>query len=277
MEDNKAKETGAEVSTNADGVGANAGTDTETNRGTQAGTNGDAVNENAFENSSDTGADDAKAGTKDARTQSKEQNAEHARRRREAERQKELLETRNKTIIETLKGKNPYTGESMTDSADVEEYLMMREIEEGGGDPVSDYSKHRKQKERDAARASEEAAKKEEWYQKDLASFVTAYPDVMLDELLADEDFRDYADGKVGNKSMTDIYAGYLKYTNRRDEKARQIAAQMIANRNASPGSLGSTQAAESDFFTPEQVRKMSEAEVHKNYEKIQSSMKKWK
>ena len=77
---------------------------------------------------------------REAKTQTKEQNSENARRRREAERQAELkkveAETREKAIIEVLNGKNPFTNEPMKDHADVEEYLLMKEIEKNGGDPV---------------------------------------------------------------------------------------------------------------------------------------------
>ena len=55
------------------------------------------------------------------------------------------------------------------------------------------------------------------------------------------------------------------------------IAAQKLANKNASPGSLHNINPAESDFFTADQVRAMSPEEVHKNYDKIRKSMEKWK
>ena len=93
---------------------------------------------------------DAKKETEE-QPQTKEQNSENARRRREAERKAELERerqtAREQAIIETLNGKNPYTGEEMKDSTDVQEYLTMREIEKNGGDPLSDYPKHLKQKE----------------------------------------------------------------------------------------------------------------------------------
>ncbi|MBO5969362.1 MAG: hypothetical protein J6S14_12780 [Clostridia bacterium] len=247
------------------------------NKAADGGDNGkETVNDSAFTDSQEDGKKDPATKEDKKEPQSKEQNAENARRRREAERQKEMRELREKTIIETLNGTNPYTGEPMSDSLDVEEYLTMREIEKNGGDPVNDYPKYRKQKERDAAAQQEKQNESEEWYQKDREAFKTEYPDVDLSSLIADEDFCDYAEGKVGKKPLSEIYRGFLKFTGKYEDQAKEKAAQYIANRQASPGALGDTKTAESDYFTMEQVKKMSPAEVHKNYEKIRKSMQKW-
>ena len=120
--------------------------------GTDAATgqNGENVNDTSFSDGVPGTGDNSAAGAgatppaEDKKPQGREQNAENARRRREAERQKELADTRNKAIIEALGGKNPYTGGEMKDAEDVREFLTMREIENGGGDPVGDYSKHQK-------------------------------------------------------------------------------------------------------------------------------------
>ena len=214
--------------------------------------------------------------------QTKEQNSENARRRREAERQKELKELRETTIIETLGGKNPYTGGEMKDSADVEEYLTMKEIEKNGGDPVADFAKFHKENKRRAQEKADSDAQTAEWYRKDGEDFKKKYPDVDILELAKDEGFADYADGKVGRKPLADIYAGYQKLKGGNadktadDKTARGLAAQMIANRKASPGALSSAEGGEGAFFTREEVLKMSVAECEKNLDKIQKSMKYW-
>lgn len=213
--------------------------------------------------------------------QTKEQNSENARRRREAERQKELKELRERTIIETLGGKNPYTGGEVKDSADVEEYLTMKEIEKNGGDPVADFAKFHKENARRAKEQAESDAQTAEWYRKDGEDFAKKYPDVNLLELASDADFADYADGKVGKKPLAQIYEGYLKITGKgkKDDgtsgNVRAAAAQMIANKKASPGSLSSS-GVEAPFFTREEVSKMSVPECERNYEKILKSMKHW-
>lgn len=220
-------------------------------------------------------AEDAAA--RSAAEREREKNREHARRRREAEKANLIRETREKAILEALDGRNPYTGEDMRDSADVEEYLAMKEIEKSGGDPISDYSKYRKQKERDARRAEEERLRTEAWYRDDRAAFVAKYPSVDLEALIADDGFRRYAKGKVGEVPLAEIYEDFTDLVGKYEERAKEMAAQRLANRNASPGALGTSQGVQSDILTADQVRKMSPAEVRANYEKIRNSMKHWK
>lgn len=214
--------------------------------------------------------------------QTKEQNSEFARKRREAERQKELKEIRDNTIIETLGGKNPYTGGEMKDSADVEEYLTMREIEKNGGDPVADFAEHHKKTARQAAKEAENAAREAEWYRRDGEDFAKKHPDVDLMELAKDSAFADYADGKIGRKPLAEIYEGYLKITGENgsgesEQKAREIAAQMVANRKSAVGSLGGAGGGDVDFISREDVAKMSVQECERNYDKIIKSMPHWK
>ncbi len=213
--------------------------------------------------------------TEEARVKNK--NSENARRRREAERKAEIAAVREQTIIETLGGENPYTGEEMKDHADVEEYLAMREIEKNGGDPISDYSKFHKQKEKEKSKEAQKAKDEKEWYRKDHEAFVTKYPEVNLDNLINDTAFQKYAGGKVGVIPLSEIYEGFMEIVSEYEKKAKQMSKQMLANQKASPGSLSSTNLSDNGYFTKEQVQKMSQEEVHKNYDKIRASMRKWR
>ena len=234
--------------------------------------NVDADNEQAENKSDEKPATDDKG--KKARG---EKNAKIAEKRREAERARELKETREKAIIEALGGKNPYTGRPMKDGDDVAEFLSMQEIEKKGGDPVTDFPEHQKAKARAEREKEAKAREEQEWFENDRTAFTEKYPKVDLDALIADEDFADYADGKVGVKPLAEIYEGYLRQSARFEERARTRAAQAVANREASPGSLGSAGAADTGFYTPEQVDAMSKSEVKKNLDKINESMKHWK
>lgn len=213
--------------------------------------------------------------------QTKEKNSENARRRREAERQAELkrveTETREKAIIEVLNGKNPYTNEPMKDHADVEEYLLMKEIEKNGGDPVSDFSKYQKEKERKKTEEAEKETREKEWYEKDFKDFSTKHPEVNLQSLVSDVMFQKFADGKIGKQPLSDIYDSFIELVSGYEKKAKQTVKQALANKKASPGSLSSTNPNDSGFYTKEQVRAMTKEEVHKNYDKIRASMRKWK
>lgn len=206
----------------------------------------------------------------------RERNAQNARRRREAEaRQKELADARVNAIIEAV-GENPFTGEELKDSSDVEEYLAMKEIQRAGGDPLRDFAKHRKDKERKAREDAEREEQEKAWYRSDGEAFAAKYPDVDLNALVADPQFAEYADGKVGKKPLSEIYEGYQKLSEDLRKKADERAAQAIANSRATPGALSSTKAPEGNFFTREQVQAMSQAEVKKHYDDIRRSMKSW-
>ena len=230
------------------------------------------VNDVEFEDSAEESA---------PKIQSKEQNSENARRRREAERKAEIKKAeeaaREKAIIETLGGINPYTGEEIKDKADIDEYLTMREIEKNGGDPFSDYSKHQKQKAREKAQLSLKEEEEKKWYKADRDDFVSKHPDVNVDNLINDRQFQKFASGKVGIVSLSQIYEDFTDFVYEYDKKAKQMAKQAVANHNSSPGSLRSANYNGDGYFTREQVQKMSQKEVHQNYDRIRASMARWK
>ena len=273
MEENKAQttETWEQELLSSDGVNA----DTVTSEGA-AQTADELTNVSAFSSGAADGEENGnRSGDEPKGKQTREQNRENARQRRE--REKLIRQTREKTIIEALDGRNPYTGEEMKDSLDVEEYLAMKEIEKSGGDPVVDYAKFSKNRVRMKEAAARDRAAREEWFQHDREAFLERHPDVKLEELIADEQFRAYAEGKAGRVPLSEIYEGFVGMVGEYEERAKKMAAQLLANQNASPGSLRTSQHAQSDFFTRDEVRKMTPAEVRANYEKIRNSMMKWK
>jgi hypothetical protein len=212
--------------------------------------------------------------------QSAKENAKQAEKRRA--RESMSMTERDEIILETLGRKNPFTGGDMADSEDVEEYLLQKEISEKGGDPVGDLAAYRKQKAREkrAAEASEVEGKQR--MATELNEFREKFPNVNVQELLRDEDFAEYADGKLGRKTISAVYEAYVNYKNKltgkqTEAKEEAKAAQANANKKASVGSLHSSHKESKDFFTPDQVRAMSRAEVKKNFDAIKESMKKWK
>lgn len=209
--------------------------------------------------------------------QTKEQNSENARRRREAERQKEIQTAKEQAIIDVLGGRNPYTDEEMKDSVDVQEYLTMKDIESHGGDPVADYPKAAKQKEKERIATEQKQKDQDEWYKNDNADFVSKHPEVNISELIADKQFQIFAEGKVGVVPLSDIYDGYMAFVAEFDKKSKQKAAQILANNKATPGALSSSNGDNGGFYTKEQVRAMTQEEVNANYDKIRASMKQWK
>ena len=232
------------------------------------------VNESEFEDSTEEIAQSQEESQK--KPQTREQNSENARRRREAKRQAELKEAREKATIEALDGINPYTHEPMKDSQDVEEYFTMKKIAAEGGDPVGDYAKAVKQKARQDAETKAQEERSKEWYKNDRAEFKKNYPEINLEDLITDKHFIDYSEGKVGKKTLSEIYEGYQSLKSDSAKKANAKAKQMIANAKASPGSLTSPNKVDSDFITEEQVERMSKKERIDNFDKIRASMPKW-
>lgn len=208
--------------------------------------------------------------------QSKERNAEEARKRREAEKQEAIRQARVDAIIEATGGKNPYTGGEITDADDVEEYLNMRRIEKEGKDPLSDYAGWMKQQAK-VRKAEQEAKEKQEAQTRDdIDAFRKANPDVDLKELFGDESFSDYAEGKLGNKPLTQIYDGYRKWMSGARKAEQEKAAQALANSRATPGSAAATSTPEATFYTREQVERMSSEERRRKYDIIRKSIDKW-
>jgi hypothetical protein len=196
------------------------------------------------------------------------------------ERARALQKERFDTVIAVTGGENPYTHEPIRDETDVQEYLTMRRIEQGGGDPLQDYAKTIKREARERAEQERAAEQQRQWYIKDRADFAAAYPDVKPDDLIRDADFSTYAQGKVGKVPLTEIYRGYRgmvdKIAANVEQRLTRTMAQAQANRQASPGTLSGSGEGE-PFFTREQVQKMTRAEISANYDRIMESQRYWK
>lgn len=240
---------------------------------------------------------DATGGAESAEGKRSEKNSKYAEMRRAqeqkaanatadtaAERAQALQKERLDTIIAVTGGENPYTHEPIKDWTDAQEYLTMRRIEQGGGDPLQDYAKAIKAETRDREAKEAAAAQKQQWYLQDRAAFSAEHPDVNADDLTKDADFSAYAQGKIGKVPLTQIYQGYRAMVDKitaavtADVEARltRTVAQSQANRQASPGSLSGSGDGK-PFFTREQVQKMTRAEVSANYDQIMESQRYWK
>lgn len=191
--------------------------------------------------------------------QSQEDNSKYAQARRKAEAEMELKvkEAYQKGRMESFVGKlNPYTQTVIKDETDIQVYENMYALEQQGKDPVTDYASYVADKQREEAKAKEEAEKLQKEAENDIAEFTEKYPDVNLAELLEDEIFKDYIEGK--RKSLTTLYENYQKMENSFRTKAVDVAKHTIANSQATPGSLGSGSDVAVDYSS------MSKAEFEK-------------
>lgn len=190
---------------------------------------------------------DAPAGTEPKADHKTERNARAARERREREAQAKIeaakAEADTRAVIEALDGKNPFTGAEMKDAEDVKAYRTMKAIKARGGDPTLDYAAEVAEQARREAQAAKETAEAGEKAREELSAFAKKYPDVKVEELLADPDFTDYAEGKVGRKSLSEIYDGYVRLTGKAQNAAEDRAAQKLANAQSGSAAAGSVTA----------------------------------
>lgn len=192
---------------------------------------------------------------KESKPLSKEERAIYAKARRTVEKsvderhKKALDKAYERGRLEAYKGKvNPYTGTEIKDLTDVEVYEDMYKISESGGDPLKDYASYAADKKREDARIKKEQEERQLKAQSEVDDFSNKYPDVNLTELLNDEQFIDYADGK--DKSLTEVYESYKKFTTAFRNKGVEIAKKTIANKVSSPGSVSSNSETVVDYAT---------------------------
>ena len=200
-----------------------------------------------------------------------------------AKAREDALKAQKIEMVKALHKSNPWTGETIEDEFDVEELLAMQALADAGEDPMTAYPKHLKQQKKTAAQAAKEKAdseaQKQSRAQAGLQEFSEKYPGVNVQELFADEDFIKFAMSALEVVSLTSVYEAYLPIKTERDRIAaeQQKAAAMAVNSSVAVGSVTSaTPAADSEFFTKEQVLKMSKEEISKNYEKIRKSQARW-
>ena len=183
--------------------------------------------------------------------QSKEENSKYAqaRRKAEAEMEAKVKEAYQKGRMESFIGKlNPYTNTPINDETDIQVYENMYALDKQGKDPVADYASYVADKQRQELKEKQEKEKLQQEAENDIAEFTEKYPDVNLSELLENETFKDYIEGK--RKPLTTLYENYKKMENSFRNKAVDVAKQTIANSQATPGSLNSGAEVNVDYST---------------------------
>lgn len=194
--------------------------------------------------------------------QTKEDNkyARLARKQAEEEAKKKIEQARKEAYEQGLKqgkvqtyiGKqNPYTGETIKDEYDVQEYLSMYELDSKGKDPISGYRELQKQKYREEAAKKvklDEEEKQKKWYEDDTKDFLDKYSQEKLQELSKDEDFNLFASGKIGKVPLANIYEDYQKLISKYQKKSVETAKQIVANNITTPGAIEETDSQDLDW-----------------------------
>ena len=113
-----------------------------------------------------------------------------------------------------------------------------------------------------------EAEKKaQERILEELGDFTSLFPDVQIDEI--PESIWESV------KKGTSLAASYALYEKRKLAEQQRIAQINAKNAAKAAGVAGVHTA--NEYFSPDEVRKMSRSEVHANFAKIRKSMEKWK
>lgn len=148
----------------------------------------------------------------------------------------------NKALKENLKGVNPYTNKTIKDDADLQIYLDMRALDDAGKDPVADYPEFVAEKSRKQMQEEKERMEQQTKITQDINEFSKKYPNINTKELLEDEKFSIFADGKLGNKPLTQIYEEYQRFNGYYNEKVEKEstskAIKKIARVQASMGTM---------------------------------------
>lgn len=100
----------------------------------------------------------------------------------------------------------------------------------------------------------------------ELGAFAEYFPDVELKSIPEEV----WNEVKSGNS----LAASYALYTHKTKQSERIMREQNEKNAYFSAGRVGKNTA--NEYFTPDDVKKMSGSEVKANYSKIIASMKKW-
>ena len=113
-----------------------------------------------------------------------------------------------------------------------------------------------------------EAEKKaQERILEEIGDFNSLFPEVSIDEI--PESIWESV------KKGTSLAASYALYEKRKLAEAQRIAKINESNAKRAAGVAGVHTA--NEYFSPDEVRKMSRSEVHANFAKIRKSMEKWK
>ena len=122
-------------------------------------------------------------------------------------------------------------------------------------------------------KSEEEQGAEESIYTKEQTDeLLCSYPSVDINELMQDELFVSFCDGKDGSVSLKSRYEQYKRFT----EDFEKKSSYRLAAARASVGSLADTSAFEEAYFTKEQVMAMSPEEIRKNYDAIRKSQNNW-
>lgn len=235
-------------------------------------------------------AEEAKAKEEEAKkAQDRDRNHQEAERRRakqaEEKARQEAIELakkqgRTEGIKAATGGMNPFTNTPIENDDDVEEYELMYRLKEQDKDPIADYPSAVKAKRQQERLDAETKAKKDVEEQKsikdDIATFSKEHPDVDVGRLFNDTpSFAEFANksGLIGKVPLGIVYQQYNEHVKAEKYDADEAKKRSDARRASSDGSQTSDTGGK-DFYTMDELKNMSLADIEKNSDKVDASYK---
>lgn len=249
----------------------------------------DSVEQTTSDNDNKSAADEKSSEEQPAPQQTTKQpqdtefNREQARRRREAEEKERIATAESKAriaaVIDATGGENPYTHKPIVDASDVDQFLLMKKIEKDGGDPIADFPEYAKKHEQEHAAEAKAEAERVSERASDIEKFRSKYPDVDLQKLANDTQFDLFCGERIGQTPLVDLYESYIAFKksveNEVQAQEKKTAIAEKAKATAAVGSLkDTTNPSDDGFYTMEQLKSMSDADMENNWDKVQKSLK---
>lgn len=109
-----------------------------------------------------------------------------------------------------------------------------------------------------------------------LASFSKDFPDVDPEKLKSQASLQEFLGIITKNPTLSEIYACFNRICAKAEENSQNKLLYALANAKASVGALSSAHERDNTFFTKEQVKQMSPAQIKENYKAIRESQQRW-
>lgn len=106
--------------------------------------------------------------------------------------------------------------------------------------------------------------------------FSAAFPGIERDKVESDPDFILFKSSREQSKDTVSLYKDFLELSASIERKVTERLLAKNATNRSSVGSLSSNERIDGDYFTKEQVLKMSEEQIRRNFDKIRRSQARW-
>lgn len=177
-------------------------------------------------------------------------------------------EGRIKGLLEAYDNKNPFTGEEIKDKADQDEFLLMLEMKAKGLDPIQDFAKYIKEKQRNGNSQktnSKQTTEKKIDINNEINEFKKSNPDVDMKELTKNTTFNSIYEDLSETVPLQKIYNIYQKVDKIIQDKVDSAKARL----DSSSGSLKDN----GDSPRPTDFKNMSSKDFKEYQEKVKSGL----